>query len=74
MRQGNLARIIFNFQNAGQERARGIDMGVQYQYQSPFGNVHLAHAGYLSRLVPSSVDPWRSGARSEQPANFADCR
>ncbi len=57
---GNLARIIFNFQNAGQERARGIDMGVQYQYQSPFGTfTSLTQATYLDsfRLALTPGDP-----------------
>ena len=57
---GNLARIIFNFQNAGQERARGIDMGVQYQYQSPFGTfTWLTQATYLDsfRLALTPGDP-----------------
>lgn len=46
--QGNIAQIIFNFQNAGQERARGIDFGLQYQLQTQFGTfTSLTQATYL---------------------------
>ena len=58
--QGNLQRITFNFQNAGQERARGIDFGIQYRYQSPFGTfTSLTQVTYLDsfRLALTPGDP-----------------
>jgi iron complex outermembrane receptor protein len=57
---GNISRIGFQFQNFGQARARGIDMGIQYQYQSPFGTfTSLTQATYLDsfRLQLTSGDP-----------------
>ena len=57
---GNLQRILFSFQNAGQERARGIDFGIQYQYQTPFGTfTSLTQATYLDsfRLALQMGDP-----------------
>ena len=45
---GNISRIGFTFQNARQARARGVDFGIQYQYQSPFGTfTSLTQATYL---------------------------
>ena len=58
--RGNLQRIIFSFQNAGQERARGIDFGIQYRYQSPFGTfTSLTQVTYLDsfRLALTPGDP-----------------
>ncbi len=49
---GTINRVAFTFQNSGQQRARGIDMGVQYQYQSPFGTfTSLTQATYTDSFV-----------------------
>jgi outer membrane receptor protein involved in Fe transport len=62
---GNISRIGFTFQNAGQVRARGIDVGIQYQYQSPFGTfTSLTQATYLDsfRLQLTSFETVPSAA------------
>jgi iron complex outermembrane recepter protein len=57
---GNLQRVTFSFQNAGQERARGVDFGIQYQYQTPVGTfTSLTQVTYLDsfRLALTPGDP-----------------
>lgn len=57
---GNISRVGFQFQNAGQNRARGVDLGIQYQYQSHFGTfTWLTQATYLDsfRFQPTDGDP-----------------
>jgi len=49
---GTINRINETFLNSGQQRARGIDFGVQYQYQTPFGTfTSLTQATYLDSFV-----------------------
>ncbi len=57
---GNISLIGFTFQNAAQARARGVDFGIQYQYQSPFGTfTSLTQATYLDsfRLQLTAGNP-----------------
>jgi outer membrane receptor protein involved in Fe transport len=44
--------VIDEFQNAGRQNARGIDMGLQYQRQTPFGTfTWLTEATYLDSFI-----------------------
>jgi iron complex outermembrane recepter protein len=50
---GTSVNAIFDrFQNAGRQNARGIDLGLQYQYQSPFGTfTSYTQATYLDSFI-----------------------
>jgi hypothetical protein len=51
---GTINAIFDNFLNSGQQRARGIDFGIQYQYQLPGGwgtLTSLTQATYLDSFV-----------------------
>jgi iron complex outermembrane receptor protein len=54
---GTINRINTTFVNSGQQRARGIDLGAQYQYQSPFGTfTWLTQATYLDSFIFQTTD------------------
>ena len=46
-----IIRLTKTFQNNGGERARGIDIGLQYQWPTSWGNIHESNASNLSRFV-----------------------
>ncbi len=50
---GNIiSSIVDTFQNAGRQNARGIDLGIQYQFQTPFGTfTSLTQATYLDSFI-----------------------
>ena len=50
---GTAINAVFEtFQNAGRQNARGIDMGIQYQRQTPFGTfTWLTQATYLDSFI-----------------------
>jgi iron complex outermembrane receptor protein len=44
--------VIDTFQNAGRQNARGIDFGIQYQLQTPYGTfTSLTQATYLDSFI-----------------------
>lgn len=50
---GNAINAVFDtFQNAGRQNARGIDLGAQYQLQTPYGTfTSLTQATYLDSFI-----------------------
>jgi outer membrane receptor protein involved in Fe transport len=70
---GEITRVELAFQNAGSQKARGVDFGLSYQVQTQFGTVTwLTQATYLDSflfaqlpLVP--VKELRSGIRPGGP-------
>ena len=55
---GEVTRIIKTYQNGGAQRARGVDLGLQYQVQTSYGIfTSLTQATYLDsfRLAPASA-------------------
>ncbi len=54
---GNTINAIFDtFQNAGRQNARGVDLGVQYQLQTPYGTfTSLTQASYLDSFIFQST-------------------
>ena len=72
---GEIASIEFAEQNAGSQKARGVDFGISYQAQTRFGTLTwLTQATYLDSFqfaeVPNQPEvELRSGVR---PANLSD--
>ncbi len=65
---GFISSIFFTFQNAGQERARGIDFGLQYQRQTPYGTfTSLTQATYVDsfRIALTQGDPALEAIRQD---------
>jgi len=57
---GEVTRIIKTYQNRGTQRARGVDLGLQYQVQTSYGTfTSLTQATYLDsfRLAPAAGAP-----------------
>ena len=57
---GEVIRVIKTYQNSGAERARGVDLGAQYQVQTPWGTfTSLTQATYLDsfRLARTESGP-----------------
>jgi iron complex outermembrane recepter protein len=53
---GNISRITLVNQNSGYEEARGVDFGLQYQIQTPYGTfTSLTQASYLDRYAQQLV-------------------
>jgi outer membrane receptor protein involved in Fe transport len=55
---GNLSRVVLSNQNSGAEISRGIDFGIQYQFQTPYGTfTSYTNVTYLDAfLFQSTVD------------------
>ena len=58
---GEVTRIIKTFQNGGSERARGVDLSLQYQLQTPFGT-------FTSLTQATYIDSFRQAASPGAPA------
>ena len=58
---GEVTRIIKTFQNGGSERARGVDLSLQYQLQTPFGI-------FTSLTQATYIDSFRQAASPGAPA------
>jgi outer membrane receptor protein involved in Fe transport len=60
-----------NFQNSGRENSRGIDFGLQYQVQTPYGTfTSLTQATYLDSFVfqfPGEIGREASGRANNDP-------
>jgi iron complex outermembrane receptor protein len=47
-----ISRVTETFQNAGRQNARGVDMGIQYTMQTPYGTfTSLTQATYLDSFI-----------------------
>ncbi len=69
---GTVTFLKTTYANAGRENARGVDLGLQYQLQTPYGTfTSLTQATYLDSFIfqPSSVARARevSGTTNTQP-------